>query len=694
MSESDESANAQIVESPPPGVTPDSAGDVFVSYASQNAATANALVTALERQGLKCWIAPRDVAPGALYADEIINAINGTKVLVLVLSENAVASPHVGKELERASSKRKPIVTLRTDTALLTTAFEYFLSESQWIDIAADGTEIAFGKVVTAVRRRMTPASGVSSLAGSERFAPRRSPTGRKRFRLIIATVAALCVALVWMAIDRIRSSRLDEPVAPPATQPTAAAIAPQPAPFTPPPHSVAVLPFVNMSGDAKQEYFSDGISEELLNALSRLNDLQVVARTSSFAFKGKDVDVSTIAHKLNVGAILEGSVRRAGDRVRITVQLVNALSGFRLWSQTYDRKWVDVLNVQTEVATAVAQQLEGKLTDSDVEKIELGGTKSQVAYEAYLHGAQLGNLADDEKGYRAALKEYDRAIALDANYAAAYVGRAFMLTDLEFYADDSKGRRQVQGDAIAAARHAVTLAPDFGQAHLVLGIIFETGLLDLSGAAPEYERALALAPGSASVQRNIAPFYIEIGHVAQAITAARRAVSLDPQNWASHQMLSVVLYYARRYPEAQAALQDADTLSPGSHELNKWLTAFLLASGENQHALQLCESTATPLDEGTRYPCLAVAYHALGRQTEAEQELDKLRALAGDNGAYVYAEIYAQWGDKPAALRWLSKAAELRDPSLPTLRVDWMLDPIRDEPGYKAIEARMNFPP
>jgi tetratricopeptide (TPR) repeat protein len=119
-----------------------------------------------------------------------------------------------------------------------------------------------------------------------------------------------------------------------------------------------------------------------------------------------------------------------------------------------------------------------------------------------------------------------------------------------------------------------------------------------------------------------------------------------------------------------------------------------LLASGENEHARQLCESTATPLDEGTRQPCLAVAYHALGRQTDAQQQLDKLRALAGDDAAFVYAEIYAQWGDRPAALQWLSKAAELRDPTLPTLKVDWMLDPIRAEPGYKAIEAKMNFPP
>jgi len=159
---------------------------------------------------------------------------------------------------------------------------------------------------------------------------------------------------------------------------------------FTPPAHSVAVLPFVNMSGDAKQEYFSDGISEELLNSLSRLNDLQVAARTSSFSFKGKDVDVATIARKLNVGAVLEGSVRRARNTVRITVQLINAVTGFHIWSQTYDRNLTDILKLQTEVATAVAQQLEVRLVGDETAKFELGGTKNAAAYDAFLRAQQL----------------------------------------------------------------------------------------------------------------------------------------------------------------------------------------------------------------------------------------------------------------------------------------------------------------
>jgi adenylate cyclase len=209
---------------------------------------------------------------------------------------------------------------------------------------------------------------------------PRPAPEA-SRPRRVIAILAALVVAaLVAFAVNKLWLSKHAEDsehreaatpgaTAMPVTPPTVA----EPV-FAPPPHSIAVMPFANMSGDAKQEYFSDGVSEELLNALSRLNELQVAARTSSFSFKGQNVDVSTIAHKLNVGTVLEGSVRRAGRTVRITVQLVNAVSGFHLWSQTYDRDLKDILAVQTEVATAVAQQLQVELLGDVAARIEVGG--------------------------------------------------------------------------------------------------------------------------------------------------------------------------------------------------------------------------------------------------------------------------------------------------------------------------------
>jgi TolB-like protein/Flp pilus assembly protein TadD len=676
---------------PDSGESAVAASDVFVSYASQDAAIANAVVAALERHRLKCWIAPRDVTPGALYADGIISAINGTRVLVLVLSANSIASPHVGKEVERASSKRRPIITLRTDGAPLTSALEYFLSESQWIDLAADGTDAAFAKLLTAVRRQAGAAPEGHSLdhpmATDRRSATQRPPPRLRRSWLLAAALIVIGVAVAWLATDRLRSST--------AARQAAASTQPVEAAFAPPPRSIAVLPFVNMSGDASQDYFSDGISEELLNSLSRLNDLQVVARTSSFSFKGQNVDVATIAHQLNVGAVLEGSVRRAGNTVRITVQLINAVTGFHIWSQTYDRNFTDILKVQTDVATSVAQQLETRLAGDEEARIGMGGTKNPEAYDAYLRGRQLLSDQDpDEARGRAAIAAFDRAIALDPGFALAHAGRAAALGNFAIFDAKADEQASLRAQALQAAQRSVELAPELGEAHLALAQIRAFLLLDYAAAAPEFDRALALAPGSARVQRAYAGYAADLGHFEAAVQAARRTVSLDPQAVSAHTTLGVTLYLARRYDEALAALQHAKALSPNSHYIQISMTLSLLASGKTQQARAQCESTSTALDEDFRHHCLALVYHTLGRQADAERELQQLHALNGDGSAFGYAEIYAQWGEKTQSLQWLATAQRLDNPNLQSLRVDWQLDPVRSEPQFKEIEARMNMPP
>jgi adenylate cyclase len=511
---------------------------------------------------------------------------------------------------------------------------------------------------------------------------------------VLIVLLLVIAGALLWrsphptteQARTETATQAVTEPVKPASAEPV----------FAPPAHSIAVLPFVNMSGDPKQEYFSDGISEELLNSLSRLNDLQVVARTSSFSFKGKDVDVSTIAHQLNVGAVLEGSVRRAGNTVRITVQLINAVSGFHMWSQTYDRNLTDVLKVQTEVATAVAQQLEAKLSGNETQQIELGGTKNPEAYDAYLRGLQLVSEGGDfEEGkLRAALEAFDQAIHLDPDYAWAYIGRARALNNISAASIAKPGERaNVREQALKAGAQAVALAPELGEAHLVVASTHAYSL-DLAGAAPEYERALRLAPGSAFVQSDFAWFSTALGHFDSALQAAHRAVALDPQDVRTHTGLGVTLLFARRYDEALVAFHDARLLDPGSHWVGFNTVQILLASGQPERARQDCESPSTPLDEDHRHYCLTLAYHALGRQTDAERELGLLMGLDGDRGAFWYFNFYALSGNKAAALQWLSRAEKLRDPRLQLLRVLPGLEPIRQEPQFKAIEARLNFPP
>jgi serine/threonine-protein kinase len=464
---------------------------------------------------------------------------------------------------------------------------------------------------------------------------------------------------------------------------------------FAPPAHSIAVLPFVNMSGDPKQEYFSDGISEELLNSLSRLEQLQVAARTSSFSFKGQNVDVSTIARKLNVGAVLEGSVRRAGNTVRITVQLINAVSGFHMWSQTYDRSLTDILRVQADVATSVAQQLKVTLAGDESAELELGGTKNPEAYDAYLRGAQLlSNWDTGAADLRAALAALDQAIALDGNFAQAHAMRASVLTDISVFVAKPAELAEVREQARKAAERAVALAPGLGEAHMTLAFVRWVALLDFAGALPEFDRALALSPGNANILRHFAGFNAELGRFQPAIIAARRAVALDPQNVEAHVELGQVLTDARRYDEALTALRAADSLRPNSVWVKLNIENAMLASGQFEQAREICESTLLATEKGGRLQCLTLAYHGLGRTRDAERILQEYEALHRDDPSLELAAVYAQLGNKEAALQTLARAEQLRDPGFQTLKVAWGLDPIRNEPEFKAIEARMKFPP
>jgi len=264
---------------------------VFVSYASADAAVANAIVETLERRGLRCWIAPRDVKPGGQYADAIVGAINDAMAVVLVLSSSAVASSHVSREVERAASKHKPIIAFRIDVASLSRSLEYFLGESQWIDVPAQGMPAALAKLETAIGQESSRGNAADRTDAS---APAQGAAGRAKLVSIAALVigvgvaAAVGVHFWWSSSHK-------------AAQPAAVVISDK---------SIAVLPFVDMSEKHDQEYFGDGMAEEILDLLAKIPGLTVIGRTSSFQFKGKNEDLRSIGTKLNAAYVLEGSVR------------------------------------------------------------------------------------------------------------------------------------------------------------------------------------------------------------------------------------------------------------------------------------------------------------------------------------------------------------------------------------------------
>ena len=511
----------------------------------------------------------------------------------------------------------------------------------------------------------------------------------RRRKWIVIAMLAVLIVGLAYVFVSRLWILRhpvaVQSAVSGTKELTARAASSTTAAPFNPPPHSIAVLPFVNISGDKEQEYFSDGLTEELLNSLVRIKELQVAARTSSFYFKGKDVDLSTIAHKLSVASVLEGSVRRSGHTIRITAQLNNAVTGYHLWSETYDRDLKDVLNLQTEIATAVARALKITLLDDLAARLEVGGTRNPAAFNAYLRGAKASSSSRDTKHLSAAIAAYTEAIRLDPHYALAFVGRSIAFS---WAAGSAETPAEDFDKAQADAHQALALAPDLGQAHLALAFISLT-TLNFAQANEAYERALALAPGNAEVLRLYSSFAVFMGHFDAGVAAARRAVLLDPLARESHYLLGRGLYFARRYEEAVSAFGEVISLDSDFKLTYAYRGLAYYWLGDLQRARASCE---TKPDFWSTQQCLSVIYDKLGRHADSEAQLEKFQAAQGDSGAYQYATIYAQRGNLPKALEWLDTAMRLRDPGLQFLKSDQLLDPLRKEPRFQAIERELNF--
>ena len=544
---------------------------------------------------------------------------------------------------------------------------------------AGDGLEAA---IVTVPGRGFRFAEHVVFEAYRQAGPPHEAPDLRpvawwhNRVPMIVALVA-LAVAVGGLAV---RTSRTAAPPGPVAASSV----------FAPPARSVAVLAFDNMSGDPAQAYFSDGLSEQLIDALTRIDAIEVAGRTSSFSFRGSHATLGDIARALNVSAVLAGSVRRSGKRAVITAQLTNALTGFNMWSRTYDRDQDDVVGVQTEIAQAVVHSLQVTLLGSDAGKLTLGGTSNPAAYDVYLRAQRELHAANDEASHRTALASFDQAIALDPAFAKAYVGRGTELTNLATMGNVGSAtvQRQLFADALAAYDRALAIAPGLAQAHSGRATALNWGKLDHAGAAREIVEAQMLAPGSAAIEGNYANIELSLGHPDLAVKAAERSTQIDPMSIHTWGQLSRVLFMARRYDAALEALGHVAALAG---KLPVGYTGVeggvLIAQGHPEAARRLCAAGA----DSDQLEVLAMADHRLGRSADARADVARLTALQGDAAAFSLAEIYAQDGDMPEALDWLDKAVRLRDPGLADIRLDPMLDPLRGEARFKQVEAALS---
>jgi serine/threonine protein kinase/Flp pilus assembly protein TadD len=450
---------------------------------------------------------------------------------------------------------------------------------------------------------------------------------------------------------------------------------------------SIAVLPFADMSAGKDQEYFSDGLAEELTSDLAKVPGLKVAGRSSAFQFKGKNEDLRAVGQKLNVANILEGSVRRDGSHLRITAELTKVNDGFQLWSEEYNTEIKDIFAVQDEIARAVTGALQIKLLGANASPAPARPVNPD-AYQAYLQAAYALNRGSDKANYDKALAYADQAIKLDANFSPVWALRSGIFAGMAFdgFMDLSEGARRARADA----EQAIALDPQSAEGYLALADLRLSYDLDWEGAQAALDKATALEPGSAEVLGARAGLEELRGRLDKSIELWKQATALDTQCSSCYLFLGNDLYQTGQYDEADTVLQKALQLDPQQGYIHFVRGQILLARGRPQEALM--EVQQEP-NEGLKLAGETMAYHSLGRRQASDAALRKLVTTHGSSGAYQIAETYAYRGDTDEALDWLERAYQQHDSGLPYLKSDGLFKGLHQNPRYIQLLEKMKLP-
>jgi TolB-like protein len=656
---------------------------IFLSYASQDGEAARRICEALTAGGIEVWFDQSELRGGDAWDQHIRNQIRECVLFLAVISAHTNERDEgyfrrewklaVDRTDDMASDKPflLPVVVDGTSTAAARVPEKF--RQLHWTRLPNGETPPAF---VERVARLLSPeqffSPGVNRELGPS-LAPRPGAASVWRSRPV-AVFAALAIALLGIAYTALDKFVLSKRVV--------ASVATVSAPSAIPEQSIAVLPFADMSEKKDQDYFSDGLTEQMIDMLSQVPDLRVPARTSSFYFKSKNETIANIAQQLKVAHVLEGSVRKAGNRLRITAKLIRADSGYNLWSQTYDREDKDIFAVQDDIARSVVTALKVTL-GAALQITGSRGTNNDEAYNQFLLGRQLerGGLEDN----RLAVEAYQKAIALDPNYAAAYAGLAVA----ESYAADIGDRAGLERAANDVEK-AIGLAPNDPNGYLARSFIRQNWLWDWFGAQADIEKALTLDPRNSDVYFQYALLLESLGRLPEATVAQKKATELDALSSQAWRYLARLYTEIGDYASADAALGRAIELEPTAEFALTILGRLRLAQGRAQEALDVFRNLDSPVFGRTG---VAMAEHTLGHAKGSQQALDDVIAKYAQMAAYQIAEVYGWRGEKDKAFEWLERAYQQQDGGLSRVKGDALLKSLRNDPRFNTLLRKMNLP-
>lgn len=623
---------------------------IFLSYAHADKAKAQRIASALEQSGYTVWWDAL-IEGGSRFAKSIDDALDKADAVVVLWSKNSIESDWVKDEASHARDRQR-LVPISLDGSHPPLGFRQYqmIDLSQWRGKAE-------APQMEAVRRAIATAVGQQPV-------PRSTSEPVDRRKALIAGGAAVAAAaggtIAWQS----------------GLFGGASASA----------RSIAVLPFKNLSGDPAQAFLSDGLTEEIRSTLARNAALMVLAGTTSATASEGGGDAKAISGKLGVGYLLDGSVQRSGDRVRVSTNLTNGRTGFSEWSESVDRKLDDIFAFQSEIARSVSDALSVRMaTDAP----SLGGTRNAKAYEAYLRGKALYNLAKNEDTDREAKANFEVAVAADPNFALAHAALSRVFASLAAQNAKASDLKPLYSAAVQQAERAIELAPKLADGHLALGYARFAGFLDVRGAKPSYDKAYQFGRGDADIILLYASYTVRARRFAQARDAIERALALDPLNPRTHRASGMIAYLSRRYADAVAGFRQALRLNPEISTANAFLGNALMLLNKLQ------EARAAILAEKSdmfRLTSLAILEHRAGSSAAAQSALDALVAKLGDAAVYQQAEVMAQFGRGNEAVALLQRARSVGDPGLTAIATDPMLDPIARDPNFSRLIKEMGF--